>query len=81
MPPLSASWLLKFGVLWAYNVEHLADLKAFVQADLRERNNYAGNGSMFSRLPLWIKSAKNRVTILKLIEKLENKCQKNLLIL
>ena len=59
------------GILWAYNQQHLQDLKTFIQADLRERTKNSGNGSLMSRLPLWIKSAKNRDMLLKMIEKME----------
>lgn len=59
------------GILWAYNWQHLQALKAFIQADLRERTKKSGNGSLMSRLPLWIKSAKNREMLLKMIGKME----------
>ncbi|MDO4897406.1 MAG: hypothetical protein Q3971_08595 [Moraxella sp.] len=69
--PLLLALPFKGHVFWAYNDKHLAELKTFIGADLRERTHMAGNGSMISRLPLWIKSAKNRDELLKLIEKLE----------
>lgn len=69
--PLLLTANFKGHLFWAYNDEHLAELKAFIGADLRERYHLAGNSSMISRLPLWIKSAKNRDELLKLIEKLE----------
>lgn len=71
--PLLLTANFKGHLFWAYNDEHLAELKAFIGADLRERHHLIGghNGSMISRLPLWIKSAKNRDELLKLIEKLE----------
>lgn len=59
------------GRMWAFNHEHLQALKAYLQADLRERHALAGNGSMISRLPLWIKLAKNRDKLLKLTDKME----------
>jgi len=56
-------------VLWAYNREHLEFLEAFVRATLRERlKDGAGgwsNRSLASRLPKWIKSARNREAILR----------------
>lgn len=71
--PLLLTANFKGHLFWAYNDEHLSELKAFIGADLRERHHLIGrsNGSMISRLPLWIKSAKNRDELLKLIEKLE----------
>lgn len=71
--PLLLTANFKGHLFWAYNDKHLAELKAFIGASLRERHHLAGghNGSMISRLPLWIKSAKNRDELLTLIEKLE----------
>ncbi len=60
--------------LWAYNFRHLDLLAAFVSAKLREsrRDEKHGwsNQSLYSRLPQWMKSRKNRSTILKTIEKM-----------
>lgn len=61
----------RFGEIFVYNSHHLAVLKAFVQADLRERTAKTSNRSYFSRLPTWIKSARNRKEILKAILRLE----------
>src|SRR4051812_9395800 len=44
-------------VLWAHNSEHLDFLESFVEAELRE---VASHGTLASRLPGWMKSAKNR---------------------
>ncbi|MFW2178063.1 MULTISPECIES: hypothetical protein [unclassified Moraxella] len=73
--PLLLQMSCSHGILWAYNWQHLQDLKAFIQADLRERTKNSGNGSLMSRLPLWIKSAKNREGLLKLITKIEKLVQ------
>ena len=60
-------------VFWAYNEQHLALLKQHVSAGLRERNGQDyKNNSIGSRLPRWLTSAKNRPSILKLIDELEN---------
>ena len=60
--------------LWAYNYNHLDFLKKYVEANLRERNlDNISNKSLGSRLPKWINSKKNRLTILKVIQNLENK--------
>jgi hypothetical protein len=57
--------------LWAYNLGHLDFIEAFVTAELRERqpdDRYGwSNRSLFSRLPKWMQSAKNREQILKAI--------------
>lgn len=57
--------------LWAYNLEHLEYLKNYVQAELREHHPYYL--SVESRLPSWMKSAKNREEVSKAIVKLEQK--------
>jgi hypothetical protein len=65
--------------LWAYNQEHLDFLEQYVAAPLRERAHPDGstlsqtgarNSTLASRLPAWIKSAKNRDDVLKCIGKL-----------
>ncbi|WP_028778201.1 hypothetical protein [Shimazuella kribbensis] len=57
--------------LWAYNKEHLLYVKSYVEAEIRD--NYSYYLSVESMLPNWIKSAKNRKTIVKAITKLERK--------
>lgn len=57
--------------LWAYNLKHLEILEQYVSAKLRERNK-KGRNSFLSKLPAWLKSAKNRKAILKSIEKLRS---------
>ncbi len=59
-------------LLWAYNLEHLEMLEKYVAAKLRERTK-KGRSSFLSKLPKWIKSAKNRDEILKAIQKLKGK--------
>lgn len=59
------------GKIFAYHPEQLATLKAYIMADLRENTHY--HKSYFSRMPTWIKSAKNRDLVLKAIGKLEQK--------
>ncbi|MBW4623245.1 MAG: hypothetical protein KME17_28290 [Cyanosarcina radialis HA8281-LM2] len=60
--------------LWAYNLRHLDFIEAFVSAELREQKPDEGYGwsnrSLFSRLPKWMQSAKNREKILKAIAKI-----------
>ena len=67
-------WLVdagRHGPVWAYNAAHLRVLKAFVSATLRERSQNAGNASLISRLPGWMKEAKNRDAVTKRLIKLE----------
>ena len=58
--------------LWAYNEKHLEFIEKYVASKLRERVPNI-NRSLASRLPNWIKRAKNRDEILKAIGKLKEK--------
>ncbi len=58
--------------LWAYNLKHLEMLEQYVGAKLRERT-IKGRSSFLSKLPKWIKRAKNRDEILKGIARLKEK--------
>ncbi len=57
---------------WAYNQKHLEFIENYVAAKIRTRKPNI-NKSLASRLPKWIKSAKNREEILKAIVKLKEK--------
>ncbi len=66
-------------ILWAYNREHLDFLESYVKAGLREsfplKIYETGlvmwrNKSLASRLPTWMKRAKNRDEVLRGIERL-----------
>ena len=70
--PLLLSVSTRHGTVWAYNERHLRELRSFVGAKLRLSRG-AGNASMFSRLPAWMKSAKNRDDMLKALAKLESR--------
>lgn len=63
--------------LWAYNLRHLAFIEGFVAAKLREQKPQPfygwSNRSLFSRLPKWMQSRKNREAILKAIAKIRQK--------
>lgn len=63
--------------LWAFNKRHLEFLESYVSAKLRERevDEEWGwhNSSLASRLPKWLKSAKNREPVLKAINELKEK--------
>ena len=56
-------------VLWAFNEGHLEFLHQYVSSSLRERIG-SSNASLASRLPQWIKSAKNRKVVLGAIRRL-----------
>lgn len=68
-------WLqeeVRGNLFWAYNRRHLRDIKSYVQAKLRERQS-EGYTTMVERLPQFIKEAKNRESVLKVIEQLERR--------
>ena len=59
-------------LFWAYNRAHLLEIKNYVSSKLRERQTTT-HTTMVERLPNFIKDAKNRLAIVKAIEKLERK--------
>jgi len=66
----------RHGTLYAYNHEHLNYLAAYIAASLRQVDFSATsirNSSVTSRLPSWVKSAKNRAEVLKAIERMRRK--------
>lgn len=74
--PLWLSLSTRHGVLFALNERHLAELEAFVAARLRERTRAAygwHNASLHSRLPLWLKRARNRAEVLHALARLRRK--------
>ena len=74
--PLWLSARCADGTVWAFNRLHLSWLESYVAATLREhRSGPRGwsNQSAANRLPRWIKSAKNRATVLRAINKLKRK--------
>lgn len=62
----------KHGLLWAYNQEHLTMIENYI-ADIHRTRNVLlyKNNSIGSRLPQWIKNAKNRIYLLKIIATLK----------
>ena len=56
--------------LWAYNVKHLTEIKKYVQSTLRERTTDKYKMTMVEKLPDFIKLAKNRKEVLKVINKM-----------
>jgi hypothetical protein len=61
--------------LWFYNLEHMEFVEDYVAAKLRERKPHPHyrNRTMSSRLPTWIKLARNRDAVLKCIGQLHTK--------
>lgn len=59
--------------IWAYNAQHLVEIKSYVGAKLRERSTKHFKMTMVEKLPNFIKSAKNRVEILSTIEAMQKK--------
>ncbi|WP_410601287.1 hypothetical protein [Amycolatopsis sp. lyj-90] len=55
--------------LWAYHERHLDYLERYVAAGLREQVPNR-NSSLASRLPAWIKSAKNRDDVLRALSRM-----------
>ncbi|MFT4076617.1 MAG: hypothetical protein QM647_13930 [Asticcacaulis sp.] len=66
----------RLGKFYAFNFEHLDHIAAYVAAPLR-RVDFGPvtfrNSSVSSRLPLWVKVAKNRGEVLKIIDRLRRK--------
>lgn len=57
-------------IFWVYNQEHIDYLERYIEANLRERNSKANyTSSLVARLPKFVKEAKNREKLLKIIEK------------
>jgi hypothetical protein len=67
----------RFGPLWCYNEEHLSFLKDYVTASQRRRTTATHHHSMFVRLPVWIKLAKNRDEVLKGLARIEARMAAN----
>jgi len=57
-------------LFWAKNQEHLLEMGNYVSSDLRTRLPYRMR--MVERLPTFIKEAKNREAILKILQKWKN---------
>lgn len=70
--PLWFQAYVRGDLFWAYNRDHLSEIKAYVTSKLRERQTTT-HTTMVERLPNFIKDAKNRETLVKVIERLERK--------
>ena len=66
----------RHGIVFATNEEHLAYMRRFFGAALRERRRGPhgwANAGFISRLPPWMKAAKNRAEIMSCLSKLEGR--------
>ncbi|QWF19691.1 hypothetical protein KME82_05800 [Lysobacter capsici] len=73
--PLRLIERTRAGLLWAYNIEHIDELRRYIAADQRERYRTAGNKTMISRLPTWMKLARHRAMMLKALDRLAAKLE------
>lgn len=62
-------------ILWAYNLEHLNLLEAYLAARIRERGEYKGTMSLIERLPAWLKAARHREESLRAVRRLRESIQ------
>ena len=60
-------------LVWALNREHLAYLIGYLSADLREKPLGIPGKTQADHLPAFLKTAKNRERIVKLLRKLQEK--------
>jgi hypothetical protein len=71
--PLWLQLPTRHGVLWAYNLQHLAFIERFVAAHIRERASFYDTGrkmTMIAKLPAWLKHRGNREENLRNIARL-----------
>lgn len=64
---------VKSEVIWAYNEDHLLEIKSYVASTLRERSTDKFKMTMVEKLPNFIKLAKNRDEVLKALVRMETK--------
>ena len=71
----------RHGLVFAYNERHLETLESIVGAKLRERHTNPvyrkHNGTMASRLPHWMKIAKNRDDILGALARMRARLERS----
>ena len=68
--PLWYKTEIKGNIFWAYNLEHLIEIRDYVEARLRERSTHRFKMTMVEKLPDFLKAAKNRKLVLKHIAKM-----------
>src|SRR5690554_5533409 len=63
-----------YGLLWAYNINHLSVIESYIADLQRSRNGIPNqNNSIASRLPQWTKDAKNREYLIKMINRFKSR--------
>jgi len=70
--PLWLQMEFRKNIFWAYNKDHLGEIRNYVKSELRERQTL-NHTTMVEKLPKFITSSKNREGILRVIEKLDRK--------
>lgn len=77
--PLWLQTPCRHGVVWAYNEAHLDMLAGWIESPLRSRRRDTAtgwaNGSFLSRLPAWMKSARNRREVAAAMARLRARCR------
>lgn len=68
--PLFLQEEIRGHLLWFYNLDHLNYIRAYVQAELRERTQVS-KWSIITRLPNWVKVGKTRTRILRAMDQME----------
>lgn len=63
---------IKGNLFWGYNREHLVEIKTYIESDLREVSMPRGY-KMVTRLPHFIRDAKNRDIVIKTIDRMLRK--------
>lgn len=71
--PLRLVERTRAGVLWAYNAEHIDEIRRYVAAEQRERRSAFWHRTMISHLPTWMKLARHRSMMLKALDRLTAK--------
>lgn len=68
--PLWYQDTVKGNIIWSFNFSHLTEIRNYVAATLRERTTDRFNMTMVEKLPDFIKMAKNRMEVLKAIDRM-----------
>lgn len=67
--PLYYQMSFRNEIFWAYNDDHLREIRNYVASELRERSTNKFKMTMVEKLPQFIKEAKNRTELIKLLDK------------
>ncbi len=69
--PLYLQQSSRFGIVWAYNARHLQYLQGYIAAKQRIRTAFVHSRTVCARLPRWMKLAKHRPAMLRLLARLQ----------